>query len=200
MLVGAVVQTLLLALPVCRIYTVTPLVLTLAYQMITTLAWIILPKLGFHLPNPNLDRVVQSKVYAQLPSSETGEHGSTPASQPLVVLHLVVQFNHPLGALAPGAKDIMEFFQQMNRELLADPEESGLLGSSSWLSMDKSEKNQIMTVYYFRSVEGVHGFAHGNLHRRGWDWYVKALKQWNHLGVNHEFFHVRPRVSDNSDC
>lgn len=197
LILGALIQTLLLALPISRLYTVAPLLLTLGYQAMTTLAVVILPKLGFKLHNPHLNGVVPEKVSAQLPSTAMGGFTDEPSSEPVVVFHLGVQFNHPLGLLAPGAQELAAWFRRMTQDLLANPEQSGYLGSSSWLGMDKAEKNQVMTVFYFRNVKCVHDFAHGPVHRKGWDWYRKIVKElgYKHLGINHELFYVRPGVS-----
>ena len=43
-------------------------------------------------------------------------------------------------------------------------------------------------VYYFRDVEALNKFAHGDLHRKAWDWIVKA--GYMHIGFFHEAFCV----------
>lgn len=44
-----------------------------------------------------------------------------------------------------------------------------VLGHSSWIaSNERHTNNQVMTICYFRSVEGLHAFAHGPIHRKAW--------------------------------
>lgn len=185
--IGAAMQALLFALPVPFHYKVTPLVLIILHQVITT--W--LPALGY-TENPYVENVIASKVSAQLPERESGFFHDKPAAEPLVVFLLGVQFNHPLGIFAPGVRETGEWFTKNNQALNAEPDKHGLLGSSSWRGTSRSDKNGIISLYYFRDLGGLHRFAHGKTHREGWDWYAQVVRKngWKHIGINHEVFTV----------
>lgn len=47
-----------------------------------------------------------------------------------------------------------------------------------------------MMVAYFRDVEGLHRFAHSKVHRDGWDWYFRFVREtgYRHFGLFHETF------------
>src|SRR5256885_6842678 len=55
--------------------------------------------------------IIPGRVSAQLPNKESGRFGSQPAASPIVVFHLGVRFNHPLGLLAPGAREVADYFK-----------------------------------------------------------------------------------------
>ena len=43
-------------------------------------------------------------------------------------------------------------------------------------------------ISYWRSIEDLHAFAHGPLHRQAWTWWEKTLKQHDAIGINHEIY------------
>jgi hypothetical protein len=45
-------------------------------------------------------------------------------------------------------------------------------------------------VQYWRSIEDLHAFAHGPLHRAGWDWWDRTVKHHPHLAIYHEVYAV----------
>lgn len=47
-------------------------------------------------------------------------------------------------------------------------------------------------AYYFKDVESLNKFAHGDIHRKAWDWIVKAGHK--HIGFFHEAFCVPPKA------
>jgi len=128
--------------------------------------------------NDYMEAVMQTKFSAQIPDSE-GRFGSKPADSEVVVFllgarinqynvlgprhtrHLlIVETNSPFGALAPGGSELDGYFTKMMSDLQDRSEEYGLLGSSSWLSAgERSTKNEIMQLMYFRTTEGLHQFA-----------------------------------------
>lgn len=134
------------------------------------------------------------RVTAQLPSRTGGSFGSKPAAQSLVVFHLGVRFNHPLGLLSPGAKEIGEHFQAMTDSLTERRDEYGMLHITLWRDSERRSNNTLMMIGYFRDVECLNRFAHDAIHRDGWDWYVRfAKKEGNsHMGIFHETFVTRP--------
>lgn len=138
--------------------------------------------------------IVPGRVTAQLPSRTSGAFGSKPAAQSLVVFHLGVRFNHPLGLLSPGAKEMGDFFKAMTDSLAAKRDEYGMLHFDMWRAGDRATNNSLMMIAYFRDVDALNKFAHDKVHRDGWDWYHRfAKKEGNsHIGIFHETFVTRP--------
>ncbi|KAK4245130.1 hypothetical protein C7999DRAFT_43320 [Corynascus novoguineensis] len=142
--------------------------------------------------------VIRGRTSGQLPNaSYDGEKssslfGTTPSDKEIVVFHLGARFNHPLGPLAPKAKDLGDQFNACNADLLERAKEFGCIGASAYRGDDASSHNTIMTIYYFRNLEGLNRFAHDDIHRRAWDWYNREClrRGYTHLGIFHEAFVV----------
>lgn len=67
---------------------------------------------------------------------------------PTMVVLLLGRVNHPLGALAPGAVKMSQYFSAMMMELNDKLSDYGLLGASSgWLEADRSTCNNFLTVF-----------------------------------------------------
>lgn len=140
--------------------------------------------------NPLMDGVVMSKFSTAFPDSQ-GTYGSKPADNDIVVFLIGFRNNHPLGIFAPGVKEIGDYFQQMVRDLESHDEEFGLMGMTSWVnSSARTTQNEGMQVGYFKTVEGLHAFAHSDYHMKGWKWWNANVKQWPHLSIYHETYHV----------
>lgn len=170
-------------------YALLPLVLLLGHSIINTIIQARSPK-----DNPFTLGVVPGRVTAQLPSRTSGAFGSKPAAQPLVVFHLGVRFNHPLGLLSPGGKEIGGHFKAMIKSVTERRDEFGMLHITSWRDGERRSNNALMIIAYFRDVEGLNRFAHDKIHRDGWDWYVRFAKKegHSHIGIFHETFVTRP--------
>lgn len=69
---------------------------------------------------------------------------------------------------------------------------AGFMGMSSWISTERSASNEYATVSYWRSVEDIHAFALGPLHREAWNWWNDTVAKGGHrnLGIMHEIFEV----------
>lgn len=169
-------------------YALIPLLLLLGRAIISTIIQTRSPK-----DNPFTLDVVPGRVSAQLPSRTSGAFGTKPAAEPLVVFHLGVRFNHPLGLLSPGAKEIGDYFTAMIKALEQRRDEFGMLHITNWRAAERSSNNTLMIIAYFRDVAGLNKFAHDKVHRDGWDWYLRfAKKEGNsHLGIFHETFVTR---------
>ncbi|KAF2860967.1 hypothetical protein K470DRAFT_270202 [Piedraia hortae CBS 480.64] len=142
------------------------------------------------LRNPYMDRVILNKISTQIPDDH-GQQGTKPANAELVVFLIGIQVNHPLGILAPGVKATGDYFESMTRDLDDKADEYGFMGMTSWLNgSDRESKNMLLNVCYFRSVEGLHEFAHDALHRKGWDFWNKIYKTHPHITLYHEMYHV----------
>ncbi|KAH6843491.1 hypothetical protein B0I37DRAFT_448783 [Chaetomium sp. MPI-CAGE-AT-0009] len=142
--------------------------------------------------------VIKGRTSAQLPNASydplraerASPFGSAPAEKSIVVLHLGARFNHPLGGLAPGSKEVAEKFLACHKEVLERAKEFGCLGGTSYRGDETASNNTLMTVYYFRDLGGLNRFAHDRIHREVWDWYNKEClkKGYSHIGIFHEAF------------
>ncbi|PTU19000.1 hypothetical protein P175DRAFT_0484756 [Aspergillus ochraceoroseus IBT 24754] len=141
-------------------------------------------------PNPYMDGVIQQKVSAQCPDG-TGNFGEKPSSQTVVVLFLGSKSNHPLGILSPGYRETVKLFTEMVRDMEANREEYTYITSTSWISNSDPTCNaarEVMTVFYFQSMDGLHKFAHGPIHRKGWDWWNRTAKEHPDISIMHEVY------------
>ena len=186
LLFGAAGQTILFLTLPSRV-AIVPLVLLGLYAIITTLT-----EVARGPTNTYMENVIPGRASAQLPSPQTGRFGSQPAAHPIVVFHFGVTFNHPLGQLAPGAKQTTDHFTACNGQVVARADEYGILGLSPWRAGERGSNNVLMMVYYFRDVDGLNRFAHDDIHRKAWDWIVKA--GYKHIGFFHEVFCVPPKA------
>ncbi|WYZ33846.1 hypothetical protein EsH8_I_000122 [Colletotrichum jinshuiense] len=143
--------------------------------------------------NTYLGGIVPGRTTAQFPDPATGIIPAVAASKPLVVFHLGVRFNHPLGLLSPGGREMGQFFKDMNNDLHQRASEYGVYHMSHWTGTSDPRNNTLLTVYYFRDVEGLHKFAHNPIHRKGWDWYNTIKNQYKHIGIFHETFVTGPQ-------
>lgn len=80
-----------------------------------------------------------------------------------------------------------EAFAKMYDDLEKTPQANGFLGAN--FNMDQGNhhtKSSTVVIFYFKSMDHIHRWAHGPVHREGWDWYNKHTKQYPHIGVWHE--------------
>lgn len=136
-----------------------------------------------------MDGVISKKTSAQFPDEE-GKFGNKPASQDVVVFLIGTRYNHPYGLLAPNAEKVANYFTQMVSDLEEHPDEFGFLGATTWMNTRAASKNEIMVVCYFRSVEGLHSFAHADYHLKGWNWWNKEFHKMPHITIFHETYRV----------
>lgn len=187
---GAIVQTLVIAILPAR-YALIPVALLVLRSLITTLLQARAPT-----TNPFIDDTIPGRVTAQLPLADNASgpfsrrFGNRAAAQPLVVFHLGARINHPLGLLAPGARELGDHFQAMVESLNERREEYGMLSITNWRGQERHTNNVIMIIAYFRSVDDLNRFAHDEVHRKGWDWYHRFVREtgYRHLGLFHETF------------
>ncbi|KAF7545569.1 hypothetical protein G7Z17_g9057 [Cylindrodendrum hubeiense] len=184
-LIGALIQ-----IPLCAIlpirYAIVPALSLLLNSVITTVLQARKPEL-----NKFMKQVVPGRATAQIPSTSTASQGrfsSQPAEASIVVFNVGSQFNHPLGVLAPGVKELGNHFATLKRDILNRREEIGLLGVSTFLADEQESNNTNMLTCYFRDVESLHRWALGPMHREAWGWLNS--KKYSHIGVFHETFCV----------
>ncbi|KAI6081177.1 hypothetical protein F4821DRAFT_249942 [Hypoxylon rubiginosum] len=138
--------------------------------------------------SPYMDNVVLGDTTAQLPNHETGLFASIPAADPVVVFHFGVRFNHPLGILCPGGREIGDHFYKSMELVQEKAEDYGLLGLTRWQSGDRDSQNTMMFVFYFRDAEGLRRFAASKIHRDAAEWAYRVGPK--HIGTFHETFCV----------
>lgn len=199
---GAAIQGLLLLLPIRPVYAIAPAFLLLLAKAIDTLM------ITFNLkPNSYIAKVLDTKFSALIPNSDGtfGKKEGQESADKVTILLLGFRINHPLGPLAPGARDIANYFQNMTKDLGEHRATNGYLGATTYLhaSSDRATKSEIMTTFYFRSLADVDRWAHSAVHREGWNWWSKVRKEHKHLSINHEVYEA-PRgkfenIYDNSE-
>jgi hypothetical protein len=197
--VGATTQAILSLVLPAR-YAILPTLILLIHTIVSTVHSAItftkpLPAPSFH------STTVPGRTSSHIPSSFTTSITpfSNPARQGVVALHLGVRYSHPLGIFAPGVKEIGAHFQKCNTALFEAAKAYGCMGSTSWRSTGQDTNNTMMTVYYFKHVEGLHRFAHDDVHRKAWDWFDKGCpsekgngkKGKGYIGVYHETFETK---------
>ncbi|KZT60330.1 hypothetical protein CALCODRAFT_506971 [Calocera cornea HHB12733] len=139
----------------------------------------------------SMEDVIPKKFTAQLPPVQGKE--DVPASQGIVVFLLGARVNHPLGLLAPGAKELGDWAQKCFKEVEEKRDEYGLLGMSHFLGTDRAASNEILTLMYFRTTAGLHDFALSQVHRDTWTWFLAIQKRYPHIGIMHETYDVPAR-------
>ena len=106
------------------------------------------------------------------------------------VFHIGVALN----GLIPSKemKKIGDAFDAMTRELEADPEKYGYLGSENYVSTNPST-DVALTVQYWRSREHLNAYAREHMaeHFPAMLWSSQIMKQSAHCGFYHESFTVR---------
>lgn len=180
-------QGILSFLPYRNIALVTPVFLVLLYRILKPIGM----TYGL-LHNPYMDGVITGRtvpVFADANGNREGKEAI--ADREICVLIIAARSNHPLGLLAPGYKEVGDFFRAMIKDLDANKEEHGLLGASQWMSAnDRAVGSEIMSVLYFESSEHLHNFAHGGIHAEAMIWWKNGYENYGHIGIMHEIYAV----------
>ena len=64
------------------------------------------------------------------------------------------------------------------------------LGKSTTMPMATAGGNALVTISYWKDIEHLHAFAHGPIHRLGWDWWNAENHKYPHIGIMHETYAV----------
>ncbi|KAK1760029.1 hypothetical protein QBC47DRAFT_338586 [Echria macrotheca] len=202
MVIGAAIQTLVtLVLP--RRYALFPFLAIFLHTVGTAIVRIatfdarkppVVPTTDHDAPVPDLTASVIPSASYNPAKGETPFSKEVGKQQGVVAFHLSSRINHPLGNFAPGALDLLKYFEKGVQELMERADDYGCLGCSSWEGETRQSQNTGLVVFYFRDVEGLHRFAHDKIHREGWDWYWNFVKKqgYRHIGINHETFYSPP--------
>lgn len=89
-------------------------------------------------------------------------------------------------------KDIRDAFVAMHKELEADPEKYGFLGSTTYVAANIRVDGPI-SLQYWRSQQQLNAYArdHMSKHFPNMLWTSKTMKSSPHIGIWHESFNVR---------
>jgi hypothetical protein len=145
-----------------------------------------------NIPNPELANVNPSRTTVMFPK-EDGSGGLNPSGRGVALLILGIKIAHPLGFLAPGAKEAGEFFTSLVDELNNNRAKYGWLGGSMVHGVPTSgpsEHGHYSIIGYFKTIEDLHNFAHGEMHRDAWNWWNKNAGRLPHIGLYHEVYDV----------
>ena len=185
LLTGALIQGLIvLFFP--RIWALTPTLLILLARSADTLA------ITFKFKtNPYLEDVIFERWATAVPDTD-GNISAEPADEKIAVFLLCLKVNHPLGLFAPNVSKIDEFGTGMAKELDEGARDNGFLGQTQYQGRDVRGAPEILLVSYWRSIEGIHSYSNGTLHKQAMVWWEKMVKQDNegmkHIGISHEIF------------
>lgn len=185
LLIGALLQgVVILVFP--RIWALAPTILVLLARFAETLA------IAFKFkPNPYLENAIFEKWAAVIPDAG-GNLSAEPADEKVAVLLLCLKINHPLGLFAPNVKRIDDFASGMAKELDAGAKDNGFLAQSHYQTRDTKGAPEILLLSYWRSIEDIHNYANGPLHRQAWTWWDDMVKKdkegMKHIGISHEIF------------
>jgi heme-degrading monooxygenase HmoA len=101
--------------------------------------------------------------------------------------------------LAPGFKEVGAYFNDM-RNSLDNPEgreKYGFLGMSAYIGSQNAASNEILSISYWRNIQGVHDYAESPVHRAGWDWWNRTVKEHPHLLISHEIYRAEAGQHEN---
>ncbi|KAH1294000.1 hypothetical protein KXV26_005860 [Aspergillus fumigatus] len=177
--IGALLQTILCAVLPLR-YAAVPCVTVLLISVLTTIQECFQPN-----TNSFMADVIRGRTTAQIPGKD-GTHSREPGKGSVVVFHLGIQYNHPLGVFAPHMREISNRFLAMQQDILRRKDELGLLAVQNWRGSERDSGNTTLIKYFFKDVESIHKFAHEPLHKETWTYYNQHHP--GHVGIFHETF------------
>jgi hypothetical protein len=187
---GATLQCVLLAILPRNIALLPPIALLL-FRMLRGY----LTAIG-KLSNPFTSNITHGRQTWQIPSADNTLATRGSASS-IVVLVLAASWSHPNGRFSPGSSTMGAYMGSMWADAESNRDKYGFLGNTPPLStQDDGSRtdSQIKTeVYlsYWKTLEGLHKFAHGNIHMKGQLWWEKgAMEEFPHMGVMHEVYEV----------
>jgi hypothetical protein len=112
-----------------------PCATVLLISILTTIQNCFQPK-----TNPFMTDVVPGRTTAQIPG-KNGKYSPEPGKGSVVVFHLGIQYNHPLGIFAPRMLEISNKFLSMQQYILRRKDELGLLAVQNWRGSERSSNN-----------------------------------------------------------
>ncbi|KAH6669291.1 hypothetical protein B0J14DRAFT_657385 [Halenospora varia] len=184
LLLGACLQTLLLAILPAFLATTPALLLLLSRVLVgISTCW------GL-LPDSSMKGVRLGRFSNQIPQLN-GSLSPTPSDQEVVVLILGARSNHVNGRYAPGMAEVGETYSAMWKDAEENREKWGFLGKTTGLKTSNLESNNAtIWISYWKNLESVERFAQGPAHKKGWDLFRQTSKKYPHIGILHETYAV----------
>jgi hypothetical protein len=148
------------------------------------------------IPNPSHADVFHGRRTWQIPTAD-GSEATSGSRESVVVLVLCASWSHPNGKFSPGSQFLGQGFADMWADAHENREKYGFLGNTPAMgSQDDGERKDSMGqtqmyLSYWKTLEGLHKFAHGSVHMRSQLWWEKgAMEEFPHIGVMHEVYEV----------
>jgi hypothetical protein len=190
LILGATIQSFLVAtLP--RNISLLPPIALLIYRYIRS--YLIATNA---LPNPINQGVTHGRQTWQIPSTDSTV-ATTGSKESIVVLVLAASWTHPNGRFSPGSQQMGNYMTNMWLDAEANREKYGFLGNTPPLATEDDGSRQdcqgVNMVYlsYWKTLEGLHKFAHGDVHMKGQLWWERgAMEAYKHIGIMHEVYEV----------
>jgi hypothetical protein len=84
-------------------------------------------------------------------------------------------------------REIADQFEDMIKALEKEPKKYAYRTSTAWIGRgnDRTSAQDIMHVFYFDNLDGLHRFAHAPSHRVGWDYWNKNYAKFDHIAISH---------------
>lgn len=120
-------------------------------------------------PNPYLKDVIYPRATTVFPN-EDGELDVSKKPK-VAILLLGAKSNHPFGVFSPRFWEVFKWFQKMDDQFNSAESPSGFLGQTLFDRKDERGASEFSFISYWRSIEDLHAFAHGPLHREAWRWW-----------------------------
>ncbi|KAF2872105.1 hypothetical protein BDV95DRAFT_492969 [Massariosphaeria phaeospora] len=154
-----------------------------------------------HLRNKDQEGVIYGRASTRIPGADGTL--TTSSSESIVVLVLGASVQHPNGRLSPGGAEINDYFVAMWKDAEAQRVKYGYLGNTPSMVAERGSGDSLGTrngddtgttmiwLSYWKTLDGLHDFAHAKAHRSGWLWWERgAEKKYKHLGIMHELYEV----------
>ncbi|KAK3208784.1 hypothetical protein GRF29_77g1987749 [Pseudopithomyces chartarum] len=130
--------------------------------------------------------VKPGRWFVDLPEPEKVPELDVP-SDGIVCFVLGARFNHPLGKLAPGVKDIGSMMAKMWDEMERDRFKYGFMGRTrTMVEVADTEAITMTWLTYWTDVDKLQKFATSVSHRLGQTAY--GTSRYNHVGIMHETY------------
>lgn len=78
-------------------------------------------------------------------------------------------------------------FTKMMVELEKEPDKYRYRISTPWIGRggDRATSQELLTVFYFDTIEGVLRFAHSPVHRIAWEWWNANMSKYDYISMSH---------------
>lgn len=152
--------------------------------------------------NPYLEGAIPGRTTALLPDVDI-DAGANPnsaitaaSSRKIVCFHLGAKSNHPYGYLAPQFRKVGEYLGKMISAMDA-AQVPGFLGQTTFNRTDVRGAPEAVLISYWDSIESLWAFAHSEVHKEGWTWWEKHVKESGYVALHHEVFEADAKNWEN---